>query len=369
MAHRRHQGAAGRPRDGVDRQPAADLHRSGHGCVQRAAEHAPPAPCTRRASPTRRCRTPTPATTSRPIPEIGLARRRVPGQRHPARHLRPGEPGAARRRLRPELLLLALGDDQQRRHQGDLHRRVGWRHDRPLPGDGPARVGRRRDLRHRRRSDGVPQLLQDAGACRRPRRTASPTTAPCSPSRAATSSSRRGTRAACRSSTSPTPAARRRSPSSTGARSTPPTPTGLNLGGLWSTYWYNGHVYGTEIARGFDTFGLLASDQLSRERDRRRVRGAGRRVQRRSTRREIVWEPELRRRRRPLRPGGPRRRPRRQARQARSPRTSRRPRSWSTSGERRRRGRRPSSKRDRSAIDCRPPLSATLLDYADSLRG
>jgi hypothetical protein len=42
-----------------------------------------------------------------------------------------------------------------------------------------------------------------------------------------------------------------------------PNPTGLNLGGLWSTYWYNGFVYGTEIARGFDTFGLVPSDQLS----------------------------------------------------------------------------------------------------------
>ena len=40
-------------------------------------------------------------------------------------------------------------------------------------------------------------------------------------------------------------------------------PTGLNLGGLWSTYWYNGNVYGTEIARGFDTFGLLESDMMS----------------------------------------------------------------------------------------------------------
>ena len=43
----------------------------------------------------------------------------------------------------------------------------------------------------------------------------------------------------------------------------PQNPTGLNLGGLWSTYWYNGHIYGTEIARGFDTYGLLASDQMS----------------------------------------------------------------------------------------------------------
>ncbi|MGH8822936.1 MAG: LVIVD repeat-containing protein [Jiangellaceae bacterium] len=42
-----------------------------------------------------------------------------------------------------------------------------------------------------------------------------------------------------------------------------PNPTGLNLGGLWSTYWYNGFVYGTEIARGFDTYGLVPSEHLS----------------------------------------------------------------------------------------------------------
>ena len=42
-----------------------------------------------------------------------------------------------------------------------------------------------------------------------------------------------------------------------------PNATALNLGGLWSTYWYNGTIYGSEIARGFDTFGLLPSDQLS----------------------------------------------------------------------------------------------------------
>ncbi|MGH8773806.1 MAG: LVIVD repeat-containing protein [Jiangellaceae bacterium] len=42
-----------------------------------------------------------------------------------------------------------------------------------------------------------------------------------------------------------------------------PNPTTLNLGGLWSTYWYNGNVFGTEIARGFDTFALLASDHIS----------------------------------------------------------------------------------------------------------
>jgi hypothetical protein len=42
-----------------------------------------------------------------------------------------------------------------------------------------------------------------------------------------------------------------------------PTPGALNLGGLWSTYWYNGQIYGTEIARGFDTFGLVPSEYLS----------------------------------------------------------------------------------------------------------
>ena len=43
----------------------------------------------------------------------------------------------------------------------------------------------------------------------------------------------------------------------------PTNPNRINLGGLWSTYWYNGFVYGTEIARGFDTFGFVASDLLS----------------------------------------------------------------------------------------------------------
>jgi hypothetical protein len=42
-----------------------------------------------------------------------------------------------------------------------------------------------------------------------------------------------------------------------------PSTTGLNLGGLWSTYWYNGTVFGSEIARGFDAFGLKTSDQMS----------------------------------------------------------------------------------------------------------
>jgi hypothetical protein len=43
----------------------------------------------------------------------------------------------------------------------------------------------------------------------------------------------------------------------------PNNSTALQTGGLWSTYWYNGQIYGTEIARGFDTFGLKPSALLS----------------------------------------------------------------------------------------------------------
>jgi hypothetical protein len=37
----------------------------------------------------------------------------------------------------------------------------------------------------------------------------------------------------------------------------------LITGGYWSTYWYNGHIYGSEIARGIDVFSLVASEHLS----------------------------------------------------------------------------------------------------------
>jgi hypothetical protein len=37
----------------------------------------------------------------------------------------------------------------------------------------------------------------------------------------------------------------------------------LITGGYWSTYWYNGYIYGTEIARGLDVFKMLPSEYLS----------------------------------------------------------------------------------------------------------
>jgi uncharacterized protein (DUF305 family) len=40
----------------------------------------------------------------------------------------------------------------------------------------------------------------------------------------------------------------------------------LLLGGYWSTYWYQGRIYGTEILRGLDVFELLPSEYLTRAR-------------------------------------------------------------------------------------------------------
>ena len=37
----------------------------------------------------------------------------------------------------------------------------------------------------------------------------------------------------------------------------------LVLGGYWSTYWYDGKIYGTEIARGLDVLSLEPSEYLS----------------------------------------------------------------------------------------------------------
>ena len=43
----------------------------------------------------------------------------------------------------------------------------------------------------------------------------------------------------------------------------PISSTGLVLGGLWSTYWYNGETYGSELARGFDVYALSETEAMS----------------------------------------------------------------------------------------------------------
>lgn len=37
----------------------------------------------------------------------------------------------------------------------------------------------------------------------------------------------------------------------------------LITGGFWSTYWYNGKIYGSEIVRGLDVMALLPSEYLT----------------------------------------------------------------------------------------------------------
>jgi hypothetical protein len=44
----------------------------------------------------------------------------------------------------------------------------------------------------------------------------------------------------------------------------PIDPKQLMSGGYWSTYWYNGHIYGAEISRGVDIFRLTPSEYLSK---------------------------------------------------------------------------------------------------------
>ncbi len=41
------------------------------------------------------------------------------------------------------------------------------------------------------------------------------------------------------------------------------TGTALVSGGFWSSYWYNGYIYGSEIARGLDVLSLAPTDDLS----------------------------------------------------------------------------------------------------------
>ena len=43
----------------------------------------------------------------------------------------------------------------------------------------------------------------------------------------------------------------------------PVSGTSLVFGGFWSTYWYNGETYGSELARNFDVLGLTPTAQLS----------------------------------------------------------------------------------------------------------
>ena len=51
-----------------------------------------------------------------------------------------------------------------------------------------------------------------------------------------------------------------RSPISIADRWTAPSAA---MGGQWSTYWYNGYIYGSEIARGVDVFKLVPNKYIT----------------------------------------------------------------------------------------------------------
>ena len=72
----------------------------------------------------------------------------------------------------------------------------------------------------------------------------------------------------------------------------PVTTEQLVSGGYWSTYWYNGFIYGAEISRGFDVFRLVPSEHLSQNEidAAAQVRMTVFNVQHQP---KIVWEPTL----------------------------------------------------------------------------
>ena len=71
-----------------------------------------------------------------------------------------------------------------------------------------------------------------------------------------------------------------------------PIHTALVLGGLWSTYWYNGETYGSEIFRGLDVWRLAPTAQMTQNEINaaREVQVDRLNVQHQD---EITWEPSF----------------------------------------------------------------------------
>ena len=156
LQHRRHPGAARGPRGGSHRQPATHLRRSGDGSDCRSLARRGPRPGY--AAHERNESVP----RHHGVSGAGARGGRLRGERSAAGHLGSGEPGSPRCRRGSELRLLALGDVQQRRHEGDLHGRMGRRNPPAVPGDGSPHVGGQRHLRHRRSPAAVRRVLQAA---------------------------------------------------------------------------------------------------------------------------------------------------------------------------------------------------------------
>ena len=182
---------------------------------------------------------------------------------------------------------------QQRRHQGDLHRRVGRRHRAPAAGRPTSRSGvptrsstSSTTSWSSRSYYKLPAPQTDAGELRRPQRLAHP--GPGSRHHGAGLVPGRPVGVRLHRLGNPVEIAYfDRGPINA------PNPTGLNLGGFWSTYWYNGNIYGNEIARGFDAFELTDERPALRGRDRRPPARCSSDGVQRPAPEQIVWAPSF----------------------------------------------------------------------------
>ena len=190
---------------------------------------------------------------------------------------RPGEPEAHRRGRRSALRVLARGDVLATTARRSCSRTSGAAARRALPRDRPAQLGRQLDLRHRPRQARLPQLLQDARRSR-------PMQENCVshlPSLVPVPGRNIMVQAWYQGGASLVDFSDSTKPVEIGYFDRGPiSPTALVLGGLWSTYWYNGATYGSEIARGFDVWNLTPTEAAVGERDRGGQGGRGRPAQR-----------------------------------------------------------------------------------------
>ncbi len=244
----------------------------------------------RSAQLSRRDRVSANAPAGRRVRELRVARRRFESR----------EAGASRRQGRHELLALAHCCLQQRRLEGRVHGRVGRRHGAQLSGDEHDGNGRQRDPHDQRRQEvHAARVLQDsdgaerAGELRVAQRRAHSRAGP-RPDGAGLVSGRHrrerfhgprssvrgrvlrprpgrlaggfddgrrrrqrgGQRHECREHRLPAGGtAGRAGGGGNRFRNT--------IGGSWGAYYWNGYIYSSELARGFDILELLPSDKLS----------------------------------------------------------------------------------------------------------
>ena len=210
-------------------------------------------PGTQRTSTTNQCHDIT------VYPEVGLAAGACSGNGILMDISDPANPKRLDAVVGQELRLLALGDVQQRRHQGDLHRRMGRRHAAALPRD------RSDDWGANAIFDIVDKKMVFGGYYKMP--APQTETENC---------------VAHNGSLIPVPGrdimvqgwyqggvsvfdfTDSKNPVEIAFFDRGPLDAkNLIIGGYWSAYWYNGNIYGAEIARGVDIFRLVPTQYLS----------------------------------------------------------------------------------------------------------